>query len=73
MTECRCPSCGNQTAGTREGDTEHCTTCGAVLGPAFTAEPPRYCLGCDEPIRDGSFCKLCCCDRSEHDYYRTTP
>lgn len=33
-----CPRCGHQTNGTREGDTEHCTNCGGVLGPAVTVE-----------------------------------
>lgn len=36
--DCRCPLCGCQTTGTREGDTEYCTSCGAVLVPAWTKE-----------------------------------
>jgi hypothetical protein len=31
-----CGRCGNKTPGQREGDTEYCTTCGGILGPAFT-------------------------------------
>lgn len=34
----RCPSCGNKTFGTREGDTEYCTVCGSPMGQAFTME-----------------------------------
>lgn len=33
----RCLRCGNETKGQREGDTEYCTTCGGVLGPAYTS------------------------------------
>jgi hypothetical protein len=34
----KCPRCGHETRGTREGDTEYCTTCGAVLGTATTSD-----------------------------------
>lgn len=48
----RCPTCGNETKGTREGDSEYCTTCGSNLGPATTPSGPELqpnCDGCGEP------------------------
>ena len=32
----KCPRCGYDTKGTREGDTEYCTHCGVPLGPTYT-------------------------------------
>lgn len=32
----KCPRCGNETNGVREGADEFCTSCGGVLGPAST-------------------------------------
>lgn len=42
--EIRCERCGNLTAGTREGNTEYCTSCGGVLRPASTPAFPPTCV-----------------------------
>lgn len=34
----KCPRCGHDTNGVREGDSDYCTTCGGVLGAAFTPD-----------------------------------
>lgn len=43
MEQQRCQRCNGMTFGTREGETEYCTVCGGVLGPAKTKLP---CVGC---------------------------
>lgn len=37
MTTTKCQNCGSENSH-REGDTEYCSGCGAVLGPAFTRQ-----------------------------------
>ncbi len=39
----KCPRCGHETNGVREGDSDYCTTCGGVLGPAYTPDGRRAC------------------------------